>query len=54
MRAVAQRHEGQQRPVVVGGGVGAIVDTDPGLDFGASGSCVSCGSVDVRFCKVKT
>jgi hypothetical protein len=36
MGAIAQRHEWQQRPIVIGGGVTALVDAKPPLDLGAS------------------
>lgn len=37
MGAVAQRHEGQQGPVVLGGGVAAVLDAEPALDLRAAG-----------------
>ena len=36
MSAIAQRHEWQQRPIVIGGGVTALVDAKPPLNLGAS------------------
>lgn len=36
VRAIAQSHEGQQWPLIVGGRVSAILDSDPSLYLGTS------------------
>lgn len=37
VRAVAEGHEGEERPVVVDGGVSPLFSAEPALDLGASG-----------------
>ena len=35
MRAVGEGEEGQQRPLILCGGIGAIADSNPGFHLGA-------------------
>lgn len=41
MRPIRQGHEGEETPVIVCGGIGVGVDTEPRLYFGASRVIIS-------------